>query len=64
VTITISPDRGETPAIYKQFIEPHLPPSLANPDSVVLETDGFRLRWKRGAVSLDVTLVLKAEPDG
>ena len=50
--------------LYRQFIEPHLPAALHKPDSVVLATDGFRLRWRKGPLSLDATLVLKAEPGG
>ena len=61
MTITIEPAAGETPALYKHFIEPHLPPSFADPDSVVLTTGGFRLRWQKGPVALDATLILKAE---
>lgn len=59
--ITIEPERGETPAIYKRFIEPHLPPSFVNPDNVVLTMDGFRLRWEKAGVKIDATLILKAE---
>lgn len=62
--VTFEPNKGETPALYKQLIEPHLPPSFADPDSVTLATDGFRLRWQKGPVSVDWTLVIKPEPDG